>query len=167
MSVTAQRQHSEWRSNRQKPPFSLTALTNFCVLDSDWMNVNARGTYVWARSKLSKGTVKSRVRWHKVSKSLPHYLLSCSTSYSWRVEMCFFKATWHYYFSCRIVLNVHSNLTYQICICGKLSITDNKLHSCHRDGWDRIQSLNPTTSQNPPSVASELSPARMSVPRTL
>lgn len=50
---------------------------------------------------------------------------------------------------------------------GKLSIADNKLNCCHRDGWDRIQSLNPTTSQNPPSVASELSPARMSVPRTL
>lgn len=70
-------------------------------------------------------------------------------------------------FSYRNVLNIYNNLRnarYQIC---KLSITDNKLHSCHRDGWDRIQSLNPTTSQNPPSVASELSPARMSVPRTL
>ena len=55
----------------------------------------------------------------------------------------------------------------EICIYGKLSITDNKLHCCHRDGWDGIQSLNPTTSQKPPSVASELSPARMSVPRTL
>ena len=73
-------------------------------------------------------------------------------------------------FSYRSVLNIYQyfrKIMYKICIFVKLSITDNKLHSCHRDGWDRIQSLNPTTSHNPPSVASEPSPARMSVPRTL
>jgi len=31
------------------------------------------------------------------------------------------------------------------------SIADNKL----RDGWDRLQSLNPPAAQKPPSVASE------------
>lgn len=59
------------------------------------------------------------------------------------------------------------NMTRRMCTGSKPSIADNKLCCCHRDGCDRIQSLNPTTSQSPPSVASEPSPARMSVPRTL